>query len=181
MRGRAERHRDLLALEVGRRLDLGAVLHDQVLGRPDIVRQRDHLVGDLLADAGGGRRRADAEAESTLPATMAVLISAPEPTSLQLILTPDSLSNQPPALATIVGCVARKNATLKVSGAWPAASRLRAGKAATSAAALSVAVPMKTLRLEPPEAVSRADILLSFVSVVLFRAAIPPAEAASAP
>ena len=49
---------------------------------------------------------------SMLPPTTAVLISAPEPTSLQSILAPASFSNQPSALARTVGWVERKNATL---------------------------------------------------------------------
>ena len=89
---------------------------------------------------------------STLPAATAVLISAPEPTSLQVILVPAICSHQPALLASMVGWVARKKATLTLSGALPAASRLRAGRPATRAAALSVAVPMNTRRLarDPP-------------------------------
>ncbi len=54
---------------------------------------------------------------SQLPATMAVLISAPLPISVQLIFGPTAASNQPSPLAIIVGLVSVKNPRFTLSGA----------------------------------------------------------------
>src|SRR6185437_16168039 len=83
-------------------------------------------------------------------AAIAVLISAPEPASLQAHLPPLNLSNQPSLLAIIVGFVSRKKPTRTVSGALPAASNARAGKPAVSAAPLMTAV-FRKMRLSNPE------------------------------
>jgi hypothetical protein len=88
---------------------------------------------------------------STEPAVIAVLISAPLPTSLQLILPPAIFSNQPSPLAIMVGFVSTKKATLTLSGAFPAASSARAGKPAVSAAPPSATRAMKRRRPNAPD------------------------------
>ncbi len=69
---------------------------------------------------------------STLPAATAVLISAPLPTSIQLIFALVASSSQPLPLAMALGLVSVKKAMLILSGPWLCA-RARRGAAASSA------------------------------------------------
>src|SRR5258708_24069973 len=93
-------------------------------------------------------------------AAIAVLITAPEPASLQAHLPPANLSNQPSPLAIIVGFVSRKKPTRIVSGTLPAASKERAGKPAVSAAPLMRAVFRKMRLSNTPN--RSCDIVSSF-------------------
>ena len=58
VRGRDERHADLLADQVLDLGDAGALARDQRLGRRDVLDDPDQLHVDALADAGGDRARA---------------------------------------------------------------------------------------------------------------------------
>jgi hypothetical protein len=107
------------------------------------------LVRDLLAEPGRGRRGADPDPEVDAAGHHGGVDLGPGADLAPGDLGARELLEQAQPLASIVGCVARKNATLKDSGALPAARRLRDGRPLTRAAAPKVAVPMKTRRLEP--------------------------------
>src|ERR1700678_1836242 len=63
MRGRTERDADILALEIGRRFDVGCFANGHFLGGTNIVHHGYDLVTDPLADPRGGWRGTDAKAD----------------------------------------------------------------------------------------------------------------------
>ena len=78
--------RDLLALQVGDRVDAAAVARHQRLGRADVLEDPEQLDVDALADRRRDRRAEPTSPICTSPEAIARITSPPPPNCRQLIL-----------------------------------------------------------------------------------------------